>query len=100
MLRRLEPFMAVEEKCRGSYELYDKTTATPEKTTAFTFVPLSETRLRLWNSLAKTLSIIRTQLFEVISIHLGANYRLNHSQLFEVFLLVEDRRVRTKILSN
>ena len=36
------------------------------------------------------------QLFEPIFIPLGANYRLNHPQLFE-FLLLGDRRVRTLI---
>ena len=47
--------MAVEEKGRGSDELYDNGYSRAKKSPVFALVPLAldESRLRLWNSLVK-----------------------------------------------
>ena len=48
--------MAVEEKGRGSDELYDNGYSRAKKSPVFALVPfaLDESRLRLWNSLLQT----------------------------------------------
>ena len=51
MVRKLKPFMAVEENCRGSDELYDNGYSRKTSGLRVCSSCLDETRLRLWNSL-------------------------------------------------